>query len=434
MSTQNFKIHKIKKKSGKIRTVISPNPEFKAQLKGLVGRLTKNSEKLNNPAVVHGFSRFKSPVSMAQCHVGHAYTISMDLEDFFNFCTEEKLKGKVPQDILDICLISVEGNPKCAAQGLPTSPALSNIAACDLDKAILKFINKDKKQIIYSRYADDLTFSFDNLEYKDLILSQIPQIVSRSGFRINKNKTRFMPQKAGNRLVCGISVGEHGISATRAQKKRLRAINHKLKFQNTETLKYQHIGLSGWVKMTPPKQRNSNQEIVDNLQDEVKSLFKLWKLKKVNLQDREYVCNLTNNEFMITNDPVYVAGMSTFTTGWTSCMRVGFQRFKGVNFWIQNNVQIAGLLSNTTSIFAGVERRNLRARTILHVLENGERVHDRIYGNPQDIDILRKYLETEGIKSVRLFRNQKVKSVKNIKISPRPYFDSLTLKKDGLFT
>ena len=110
-------------------------------------------------------------------------------------------------------------------QGAPTSPMLSNICFKKVDNTILSFCNKNN--IIYTRYADDLTFSGDNFNIKNII-AIITQILKKNGYQINKQKTKVM--RPGNKkIITGIIVNEK-LSISRHLRRKLRAainnINH----------------------------------------------------------------------------------------------------------------------------------------------------------------------------------------------------------------
>jgi hypothetical protein len=45
-----------------------------------------------------------------------------------------------------------------AAQGLPSSPAAANLAGADLDAGILERLKDLDLRVVYTRYADDLSF------------------------------------------------------------------------------------------------------------------------------------------------------------------------------------------------------------------------------------------------------------------------------------
>jgi hypothetical protein len=164
-----------------------------------------------------------------------------------------------------------------AAQGLPTSPALANIAASPMDNEIMALCPKGRfaeRPFVYSRYADDLTFSCRTMATVELLLQKIPEIAERHGFQINAAKTKVQCAKAGRRIITGVAVGEHDITITRDVRRRLRAGHHqdtaglkkrnvrrmlfgKRKWKKLLPLRYRfYCGLKGlveWSKLKPPK-------------------------------------------------------------------------------------------------------------------------------------------------------------------------------------
>ncbi len=133
---------KIPKKNGKFRLVYVPNHTEKIKFRSILGDLEQKSQKFAPEGIVHGFTSGKSPVTNAMQHIGYAFTLSFDLKDFFETVTPDKLAGKL--SISEMQLVMVDG---AARQGLPTSPAVANIAASDMDKAILKM--KEKKNLSF---------------------------------------------------------------------------------------------------------------------------------------------------------------------------------------------------------------------------------------------------------------------------------------------
>jgi len=365
-----MKICKIKKgNSGKMRTIYVPSAEEKTVLRRLVGDLTRLAEKSCPVDVPHGFMRGRSAVTNAQSHVGHRFTLTMDLRDFFDSVTEIKLKGKVPAKILEMILID-----GAAKQGLPTSPAASNIAAAAMDKAILKWIGTAK--IVYTRYADDLAFSFDNEELLTVIVGKIQEIVTRCGFSVAEQKTQFYDAQNGRRIICGVAVDDQ-IHPTRAIKRKLRAAIHQGN-QHSER------GLREWMKLNPPQQRKFVAIEGSKSFSEIQSLSKLWKLGNVSpkkMPDKGPDIFIDEN-VIITGDPVYMLGMSTWTNGWKSCCKqpCGTHRRGCVFFSHLQGTKIAAILSAETKIHAGVERRVMVSRCLVHELRNGTKVYDRVYG------------------------------------------------------
>jgi hypothetical protein len=152
---------------------------------------------------MHGFVRRRSPVTNAQAHVGHRYTLTMDLRDFFATVTQEKLRGRLSQEIIES--IVVDGATR---QGLPTSPSAANLAAAPMDDAIMKWAERASKQFVYTRYADDISISYDDPTLTPILLAQIPQIIRRCGFRIAEEKTHVWDAHMGRRIITGVAVDD----------------------------------------------------------------------------------------------------------------------------------------------------------------------------------------------------------------------------------
>ena len=212
-----MKIIKISKRNGKYRLVYVPSPKQKQ----IFRRLLKPLEEiafLKCHSCVHGFMVGRSPVTNAVQHINKNYTLSFDIENFFDSVNKAHLIGLIPESIIDKVLIN--GSPK---QGLPTSPVVCNIAATKFDKAILSLIADSN--IVYTRYADDLTFSFDDQNYVNVLKLEIPKILKRFDFSVNTKKTKLQLAKNGRRIITGIAV-DSDIYPTRKTKRKLRAAIH----------------------------------------------------------------------------------------------------------------------------------------------------------------------------------------------------------------
>jgi hypothetical protein len=403
-----------KKTPGKYRTIYIPSREEMSVLRSIAGDLEKKSRQFCPNDVIHGFTRQRSPVTNAQAHIGYQYTLCFDLSDFFDTVTSTQLIGKLSLQELDTVL--VDGSPR---QGLPTSPAVANIAAADMDHAILKWKNKHKHDVVYTRYADDMAFSYNDTTLTSALKVTIPQIASRCGFKINNSKTHFMDAKRGRRIITGISVGEDSIYPTRRTKRRLRSAQHQHK---TNVV----IGLSEWCKLKMPRERT--EETINPA--EILAVLNAWNLPKLAIRKIPHKpTTWIEEDTVISGDPIYMLGMSTWTNGWTSCMAQPSGAYRrGVLFWtFLQGTRVAAVLSDRTKIVAGVERRVMRARALVHKLRNGVECYDRVYGNTLEIFNLELALKAAGIISVSeaytKYRGEKV-----VGHAPRrytPYFDNL---------
>ena len=238
MKSKKFNILKIDKGNGKKRTVYAVNNDFKIQLKNCLPYLENRLNELDKTHLNFAFEKHKNCVQGALNHIGFKYTLTMDLVNFFDSIKREHVSELIDKSILDLCLI--EETPK---QGLPTSPLIASIAFLKCDEAIANILNKN---IVYTRYADDLAFSFNDLSIQYQLISEVTQIVESNGFLINTNKTKFQSYKNGRRIITGIGVDKDRLHPTRKILKKIRAAKHQRK-------KYSYIGLLEWAKCKPPK-------------------------------------------------------------------------------------------------------------------------------------------------------------------------------------
>ncbi len=90
-------------------------------------------------------------------------------------------------------------------QGAPTSPALSNLVCIELDKELAELATT--KSATYSRYADDLCFSFvgGNRQLAFDLKREVSKVLWKHGFSDNAKKTRIVPPGA-RKVLTGLNV------------------------------------------------------------------------------------------------------------------------------------------------------------------------------------------------------------------------------------
>jgi RNA-directed DNA polymerase len=105
---------------------------------------------------------------------------------------------------------------ECLPQGAPTSPSLSNLFMYDFDETIGRFCID--RNIRYTRYADDLTFSGDfNISE---VIKRVEVELKELGLLLNSSKTKLM--KNGTRkTVTGIVVNEK-LQVSKATRNKIR--------------------------------------------------------------------------------------------------------------------------------------------------------------------------------------------------------------------
>lgn len=237
-----MRVIQIPKCKGKFRTIYVPDSNEKWELKRLLPNIVKCMTMQSAAHVQHGFYPGRSPVTNAMQHKGYRYTLSFDLQDFFDTVTEESL-----------ALFAFDSRcfvDGAARQGLPTSPVIANIAANKMDEMILALAGRKGRflnEFVYTRYADDLTFSFDDPRMVSMLKAQIPEIVAACGFKLNLRKTKVQCAVSGRRIVTGVGVDQETIHPTRYLRRKLRAALHRKNYSQANGLREQ-------LKLKLPKQ------------------------------------------------------------------------------------------------------------------------------------------------------------------------------------
>ncbi len=239
--TAPFDLFYISKKNGKFRRIFSLYREQKSHLRKLIPYLEKVLLQHNVHKVNYAFIRNRNCVEHAMQHIAYKYTLSMDLENFFESVNRDHISKYLNEDIMDQCFIS--GAPQ---QGLPTSPIIANLAFLDCDKDILDTLKKNNILSTYTRYADDLVVSFDNKRDIGKIIFILSNIANKAGFKVNKKKTKIQNINNGRIVITGVAIDNKGVHPTRKTLKKIRAAKH----QNNKT---SLLGLTEWAKCNLPK-------------------------------------------------------------------------------------------------------------------------------------------------------------------------------------
>lgn len=169
--------------------------------------------------------------SNAEAHLYNDYFIMLDVKDYFNSISHNVLKAKLFKElnksepncinkaqckkIIEICSVAERGIPL----GFITSPVLSNIYLREFDNIIYgKIRSMDElkdKNVIYTRYADDLFISFkwESKEKATVIEEKIIGIIKkqlkRVFLRLNDNKTRSYNLNISNHVkITGVNISK----------------------------------------------------------------------------------------------------------------------------------------------------------------------------------------------------------------------------------
>lgn len=262
------------KRRGGERLICAPKARLKAVQRSLLREVV---ERLPVHSAAHGFVRGRSVGSCAAQHVGKAIVVRLDLEDFFGTITFPRVRGmliafgygyevasvlavlmtEAPRQPVELDgeLVHVPVGPRHCVQGAPTSPGLSNAILMRMDRRLRGLARAFG--YAYSRYADDLTFSGDEVGRVGELLRLVSKIVNEEGFRLRRDKTRVL-RRGSHQSVCGVTVNET-LGLSRKKRRRLRAMIHAEQRRrgegNTDAAEAARIeGWLAYLEMLNPEQ------------------------------------------------------------------------------------------------------------------------------------------------------------------------------------
>jgi retron-type reverse transcriptase len=223
----------VPKRSGGVRRLCAPRAKLKAVQRALLEKVLAHMPA--HPAA-HGFTPGRSTVSNAKPHVGATVVVRVDLEDFFPTVHYRRVEGlfrahgygaEVASVLAGLCTHRPrlpDGTvvwPGALPQGAPTSPAIANLVCRRMDARLSALAKKMGAN--YTRYADDLSFSFPAPpERLGRFLWWVNAILQQEGFTENLPKRRVM-RKGSRQRVTGLTVNQR-VSIPREERRRFKAI------------------------------------------------------------------------------------------------------------------------------------------------------------------------------------------------------------------
>jgi retron-type reverse transcriptase len=197
-----------------------------------------------------GFERGRSIVHNARVHAGQAVVIRLDVVDFFPSTRSDRLEtyfrrigwnAEVAAQL--VRLTTHEGG---LPQGAPTSPRLSNLVNHLLDAQLTGLAGKLRGR--YTRYADDITFSFPK-DYPSRMRGLIQRatgLVKMTGYSVHRGKKRSIRRRHQRQVVTGLVVNVRP-QLPRTLRRRLRAVAHHHRVGRPATLTADQ--LAGWQSL-----------------------------------------------------------------------------------------------------------------------------------------------------------------------------------------
>lgn len=269
----------IPKRDGGERVICAPKGQLRWVQRQILDRILA---KVSVHDAAHGFVPGRSTVTNAARHRGAALLLKFDLTDFFptihyyrvvglfarlgyvvgdaRFQSKDQATQLAPT-LARLCCYTTDphkwGNA-VLPQGAPTSPAISNLVCRRLDARLHGLAKRNGGT--YTRYADDLTFSFKK---QDINLGRfrwwVDQVCHQEGFFVNQSKFRII-RASQRQLVTGVVVNDQ-LRVPRDARRRFRAILFNCRTHGIESQARGHPrfaaylrGFASYVNMVHPEE------------------------------------------------------------------------------------------------------------------------------------------------------------------------------------
>ena len=262
-SPHSYKNYYIPKKNGGVRLVSQPARETKRIQYWLI-------EKLFSRLRVSEFAMAYRPgigiKDNAVMHLMNPYISKFDFDQFFNsidfnslvgmFVAELQLEQSDAEQIARVSCIAHPVKGLCLSIGAPSSPILSNAFLYDFDRLVGDRCSS--REVIYTRYADDITFSYSEKGLHDELRSLILEVLCQlglEGIKINEKKS-VKASKKNLRAVTGVVLtNNHNpkLSIGRAKKREIKSLINSYVYGELAADKISYLqGLLGYVKHMEP--------------------------------------------------------------------------------------------------------------------------------------------------------------------------------------
>lgn len=233
---RKYKEFKIQKKSGGLRTICQPSKDVKVYQYAIIEKI------LNNFSIHDSATAYRDQRSIyhnALPHKDSVWILKLDFKDFFHSIRPEHLKSflldmyegisNIEIDIINHYLFWMDGVDRKLklSIGAPSSPIVSNIVMYKFDKSVCDICLKHN--VIYTRYADDLTLSANSRECLLEVENELRLLVeeTQAPLLVLNEKKRVLIGKNKSKRITGVVIThENKLSVGRYKRKKVRAMLH----------------------------------------------------------------------------------------------------------------------------------------------------------------------------------------------------------------
>ncbi|EMH9753285.1 TPA: retron St85 family RNA-directed DNA polymerase [Proteus mirabilis] len=241
---RKYKEFEIKKRSGGFRKISQPSFDVKLYqyliMENILAKLP-----IHDAATAYRYH--KSIYHNALPHKNSDWILKLDFKDFFHSIRPKHLKSILTDVYKDISSIEIDilnhylfwmdrGDQKLKLSiGAPSSPIVSNIVMYKFDETVFNMCSENN--VIYTRYADDITLSSDSRNILLKVESELKKIIADTQeplLILNNNKRVLLGKQKSKRITGVVITHEKKLSVGRYKRKKTKAmlhlyVNNKLK-------------------------------------------------------------------------------------------------------------------------------------------------------------------------------------------------------------
>lgn len=260
-ASHRYKTYRIAKRTGGTREISHPAKELKSLQRWLADKIFS---KMPVHESVYSYQRGRGILDHAELHKKQNYLLRIDFKDYFPSITAKdvaklllKNRSRLPKsfsttDLRNICCI-VCRNGRLTI-GAPSSPVISNAVLYSFDKHWSKICGQ--REIIYSRYADDIYLSTNVPDVLAATYTEIRKNLDNEEWpklTINRRKVVFTSRKH-NRNVTGLTLtSDKRISIGHDKKRSLRSQVYKFAKDQLQDSEVSYLrGYLSYVKSVEP--------------------------------------------------------------------------------------------------------------------------------------------------------------------------------------
>jgi hypothetical protein len=154
---------------------------------------------------IQGFLKKRSTRTNAEKHLAAKVLLHADIQGFFDAITTEQVKNSLVAEGTVVSMADLIAK-SCTIdgflrQGTRCAPTIANLVCFNLDQSLLRLARS--YSCAYTRYADDMTFSGDQVPSDD----SVKEILESHGFKL-RDQQCYRQLKGRSQFVTGLTVAD----------------------------------------------------------------------------------------------------------------------------------------------------------------------------------------------------------------------------------